>query len=292
MNRITPQELTEWLPVVRIIARKAGAIIMDYYKNGAAVTIKGDGSPVTEADHASDKFITACLKELTPHIAIVSEESEAQPEIARGQPFWTVDPLDGTKGFVGRTGGFYVKIALLDNLEPVLGVVYQPATDTLYFSLKDGNAYRQQGDAAPEIIRTRGAPEKGTLSTLFNLLHHEPAAYDAARGKLRQRGIDVPERKDAQGKCATAFNMAVASGQADAYLDCGAKAELENGNGFSWDYAADSLILKNAGGLMVEINSGREPVFDRPASLMNAMISLGDRELGIKSFPELKSGCV
>lgn len=293
MVKLSEYTLLAWLPAVQNIAREAGDIIMNYYNGGGAdVTIKDDGSPVTKADHASQKCITARLQSLTPGIAIISEENEEQPDVSNGKAFWTVDPLDGTKGFINRTDRFFVKIALIEDFKPVLGVIYEPATGISYYSWEGGPALRQQQDGTVEVISAKPAPESGALRTIYNRLHHEPAAYEEARGSLHQRGIDIESHEAARGSCSTAFHMAVATGEADIYVDCGQAQGLKAGNGFSWDYAPDWLILKNAGGVMVGILSGREPVFTNPASRMDAMIGLGDIKLGKKAFPELKNDCV
>jgi len=292
MTKIPVNTLLQWLPDVQDIARGAGAVIMDYYNGGASITIKEDGSPVTEADHASQKHIVSRLQALTPHIAIISEENEEQPDVSDGRAFWTVDPLDGTKGFINRTDRFFVKIALIENFKPVLGIIYEPASGVMFYSWTDGPSYRLKPGGAPEEIKVKAAPEKGELRTIYNRLHHEPAAYEQAKDELRARGIEIQTHDKARGSCSTAFHMAVATGEADIYVDCGQKDGLRDGNGFSWDYAPDWLILKNAGGMIAHVLSGREPEFRNPANRMDAMVGIGDRELGKRAFPEFKKDCL
>ena len=106
------------------IVRDAGKCVMDVYATDFEVTDKSDNSPVTQADKKADEVIVARLKALTPDIFIVSEEStEAGQRPADGAPFWLVDPLDGTKEFINRNGEFTVNVALIENGQPVLGVV-------------------------------------------------------------------------------------------------------------------------------------------------------------------------
>lgn len=298
LNPFLPEELELLLSEARRIARHAGKILMDHYnrhENGNGhlqVEIKDDNSPVTQADKDSHDFITYSLQSMTPSIPVISEENAAQPEIPDNGRFWTVDPLDGTKGFIRKNDQFFVKIALMDGFEPVLGIVYQPATEQLYFSVKGGKSYCQDWRGKNTEMKTRKAPQKGELSTLFNDLFYSENAYDAARKKLTRDGLAVPELRNAKGTCSTAFNMAVAKGLADAFICCGQDTSLRNGNGYSWDYAPDWLILKNAGGVILTIHSGKEARFDRPTSRMDAMISLGDKELGKKTFPNYENDCV
>ena len=84
------------------------------------------------------------------------------------------------------------------------------------------------------------------------------------------------------------FYMAVARGEADIYMNCGHNPDLKNGNGYSWDYGADALILRKAGGVMIDVTTARPPTFTQPTQNMNAMIGLGDRALGETLFPKLK----
>ncbi len=295
---ISADELAARMPEVQRIVRDACAELRAHYKRHCdqdaylEIEIKDDDSPVTNADKAAHNIIVAALKKLTPNIPIISEENADQPDIPADGIFWTVDPLDGTKGFINKTGGFYVKIALMENFEPVLGVIGQPVTGALFHSVRDGKAYAQDDQGRDREISTVKATENRPLRTAFNELHHNPDAYEAAKDYLRGKGLNIPEKKDALGKVSTVFNMAVATGEAEAYLDCGAQEALEDGNGFSWDYAPDALILKNAGGVMIEIKTGKKPVFHKPTERMNAMVSLGDKELGKRLFPALENDCV
>ena len=118
---------------VRTLARTAGAAIMKIYESGFTVETKSDDSPVTRADRLAEEIIVAGLRKLTAKFPIVAEEaSEAgnTPDVT-GQPFWLVDPLDGTKSFIKHEPEFTVNIALIDAGRPALGVVYAPASRAL-----------------------------------------------------------------------------------------------------------------------------------------------------------------
>ncbi len=117
--------LTEITP----LARDAGAKIMTYYRGEFEVRSKADASPVTAADEAAEEIIIAGLNRLTPDIPVIAEEASAAgktADVSAGR-FWLVDPLDGTKEFVNHRDEFTVNIALIDNRQPVLGVVFAPA---------------------------------------------------------------------------------------------------------------------------------------------------------------------
>ena len=285
---------------VQEIALEAGDELMDHYnrhlKDDTYLNIENkdnhltDVDPVTNADHAANDIIIARLKALMPNLPIISEENAEHPDIPEDGRFWTVDPLDGTKGFINKTGGFYVKIALMDGFKPILGVIVHPVRDVLYHSVKGGRAYsRVRGCSDIVLSGKKIESDQQALRTVFNKLHHDPAAYDSAKSYLDAIGLQVPGRDKADGSLTTSFNMAVAGGDAEAYLDCGRQTSLMDGNGYSWDYAPDWLILRNSGGAMIDIVHGCEPDFSSPTQRQNAMISVSDRELGKKFFPKLEN---
>ena len=111
----------------------AGKEIRDVYAHDFNVIDKDDKSPLTEADLRSHKKICEILNETT--LPVLSEEGKAIEfkERSHWKLFWMIDPLDGTKEFIKRNGEFTVNIALIQQNEPVMGVIYAPMIDTLYF---------------------------------------------------------------------------------------------------------------------------------------------------------------
>jgi 3'(2'), 5'-bisphosphate nucleotidase len=127
------------LEAVIRIARSAGEEVLDVYRNSCVVEYKEDGSPLTEADRRAQAVICAGLERLEPTTPIVAEEEgrsiHQSPLPSR---FWLVDPLDGTKEFISRSGEFTINIALIGDGSPVLGVVYAPALGALYAADAEG----------------------------------------------------------------------------------------------------------------------------------------------------------
>ena len=114
------------------LSHDAGKLILDIYQsNNFEQQLKSDSSPLTKADLASHNLIVNRLRELTPNIPILSEESTniAWQERKNWQEYWLIDPLDGTKEFIKKNGEFTVNIALIKDNTPVLGVVYAPVLD-------------------------------------------------------------------------------------------------------------------------------------------------------------------
>ncbi len=125
-----------------LAAIKAGAAIMDVYASDFAVETKEDHSPLTLADKKSHEIIKA---ELSRHdLPFISEEGRYLDygERSRWSLLWIVDPLDGTKEFIKRNGEFTVNIALIEDRQPVMGVVYAPVNQWLYFAARDLGAYK------------------------------------------------------------------------------------------------------------------------------------------------------
>ena len=129
------------------IAREAGEAILKIYNDpekSDTVTYKSDESPLTLADEASNDVITKRLKAYFPEIPVLSEEGRDIPfaERKNWEHFWCVDPLDGTKEFVKRNGEFTVNIALIHKNEPVLGVIYVPVTNVMYYGTEADGAWK------------------------------------------------------------------------------------------------------------------------------------------------------
>jgi 3'(2'), 5'-bisphosphate nucleotidase len=124
-------------------ALDAGKEILKVYETDFDVETKGDNSPLTEADKNANDVINGYLR--PTEIPIISEENRQLDfsERKNWNRCWIVDPLDGTKEFVKRNGEFTVNIALIENGDPILGVIYVPVSKTLYFTAADGNSSKK-----------------------------------------------------------------------------------------------------------------------------------------------------
>ena len=227
------------------IARLAGAAIMNIYKTDFDVRSKDDASPVTEADDAAEAIILPGLRALTPDVKIVSEESAAKGDVpdVDGDTdfFWLVDPLDGTKEFIKRNGEFTVNIALIAKGQPVLGVVYAPALDKLYYGDPSG-AKLIEGDITPEIrkIAVRDMPEDGVV-VVGSRSHGDPEAMKSFLGDLK-----VKELRPAGSSLKLCL---LATGEADLYPRLGPTME--------WDIGAGHAVLKAAGGVVENMDGSQ-----------------------------------
>ena len=152
------------LKVAKELAFLAGKAIMDVYFGETDKHLKADGTPVTNADLASNRIIVEGLQRYFPHDGIVSEEMEDIYGTTENRK-WYIDPLDGTRGFIHRTDHFVVHIGLVEAEHPVLGVVYKPTTGESYYTAKGLGAYRSNPHGAEKILKVDSPiPESITLS--------------------------------------------------------------------------------------------------------------------------------
>ncbi|MCG8511760.1 MAG: 3'(2'),5'-bisphosphate nucleotidase CysQ, partial [Rhodospirillales bacterium] len=158
------------------LATRAGKEIMEAYESDFAVEAKDDSSPVTEADRRAEALITKAIREeITDVFPIVGEEAVSEgriPEVM-GQPFWLIDPLDGTKEFIKRGKEFTVNIALIEIGLPMLGVVYLPATGDMFWGSRYGSFATVAG-SAPRQIACRPVPTDGIVA-MVSRSHKTPA---------------------------------------------------------------------------------------------------------------------
>lgn len=218
------------------VSRSAGRVIMDVYKTDFDVDEKSDDSPVTKADTEAEDLIFRRIREgITGEFPLVGEEAVSQGKIPNigNKPFWLIDPLDGTKEFISRSGDFTVNIALIENGIPVLGVVHIPFTDDTYLATRAG-VFVQYGGAGRAIqISCRHAPKDGlTAVASKNHLTEETEAYLA--------GLPIKETINVGSSLKF---CRVAEGKADVYPRFGPTME--------WDTAAGHAVLMYAGGEII-----------------------------------------
>lgn len=235
MSNLTLDALLEALiPIVRT----AGQGVMDLYAGRIAVRRKADASPVTEADERAEALILPALQELDPTIPIVSEEqASAGVEPRVGRRFWLVDPLDGTKEFIDRNGEFTINIALIEDGEPVLGVVLAPAMNRLFAGTRGSGAFVEE-NGERRFIHCRGLPDTG-LTVVSSRSHGD---VEALQDFLR--GYRVARQTSAGSSLKLCL---VAAGEADVYPRLGRTME--------WDIAAGDAVLRAAGGRLLTLDA-------------------------------------
>lgn len=156
--------LNKYLKIAIEAAEAAGKAILEVYKSDDfSIENKADDSPLTRADRAAHIVIVDFLN--ITGLPVLSEEGKTIGFETRKNwdIFWMVDPLDGTKEFIKRNGEFTVNIALIEHGYPVMGVVYVPVTDTLYYGSQHSGAFKKQGSSEPSAISVSGIEQKITI---------------------------------------------------------------------------------------------------------------------------------
>jgi len=243
------------------IARTAGRAILEIYESDFAVQRKEDNSPLTAADLAAHRAILDGLHVLTPQIPILSEESAEQAawDVRRQWiRYWLVDPLDGTREFVKRNGEFTVNIALIEEHRPVLGVVFAPVLDEMYYAWRGGHAFAETKAQNGKVeLHTRRRPTP--LVVAGSRSHADPRTLAA----LEKLGAHELQPLGSSLKFCRA-----ASAQVDLYIRYGLTSE--------WDTAAGQCVLEQAGG-GVTLTTGEPLRYNTKESLLNPdFLAFGD----------------
>lgn len=264
--------MIELLESVKKIAWDACDAIMEIYKGAIKVTDKPDNSPLTQADLAAHRLILKRLSGLTPSWPMLSEESVADEIEDRlsWSTFWLVDPLDGTKEFIDRNGEFTVNIALIHEGSPILGLVAAPVLNTMWYAAKDKGAWRQcMGEPEERIASTAWQPDR--LLRIVGSRSHGSEKIERLLKTL------PPYRLQSVGSSLKFCR--IAEGAADCYPRPGATCE--------WDTGAAHIILEEAGGTVLQLNTNtlqveKSLLYNQRQSLINPDFvalcrGLGDR---------------
>ena len=247
------------LEQVKTIAVEAGKRILDYYHTDPGTTYKQDQSPLTLADQASHDVIVRGLRALTPEIPIISEEGvlPAYEQRSHFPEFWLVDPLDGTKEFIKRNDEFTVNIALIRGDRPILGVVFIPVLEKLYYAVRGEGAWRIGPD--PEPVRLHAKPEFDPNHLIASISRSHPSGQLDAFLK-RLNGLET------MGLGSSLKFCYIAERQTDFYPRFGPLWE--------WDTAAAHLVAEESGAVVSDLEGNplryNKPVLKQEHGLIAA----------------------
>ena len=245
----------------------AGKAILEVYQTNFEVDFKEDKSPLTLADRRADDIIREAMK--STDLPVLSEEGEMIDHEIRQhwQQYWLVDPLDGTKEFVNRNGEFTVNIALIENHKPVVGVIYAPTIDLLYFSnrreaykIEKAEKHLSENDSLEGLIRNSTQLPLQKKHNGFTIVssrshqHHETEAFinDLA---LQYPKIEIISKGSSLKLCM------IAEGVADCYPRFGPTSE--------WDTAAGHAIVNASGGKLVLADNPSQELSYNKINLLN-----------------------
>jgi 3'(2'), 5'-bisphosphate nucleotidase len=234
------------LAAMQKAARDAEKKIREVYETNFQVEIKSDDSPVTAADKGADFMIRKELHERFPAYALLTEESQDDLSRLNNDYVFIVDPVDGTKEFVARNGEFTTNIALSYRHEIVAGVINVPMKDVMYYAVKGQGAYKVEKGKKP--VRIHVSDKIDHLTAL-----RSRSFFNENEKALLEKHADIITAIETMG-AALKF-CAIAEGRAEiSYRESPGTKE--------WDIAAGTIILKEAGGLILK-HDGSEYTFNR-----------------------------
>lgn len=227
------------LEIAKKLALGAGIILMDYYRGTISVDWKAPGDPVTAADREASEFIVSALRREFPQHAVLCEEEPDDLTRLERSHVWMIDPMDGTKEFIEHRAEFAVQIGLAVQGTPVLGVVYQPTANKLYYGARGLGAFLASDGS---IIPLHVSPEQvASRLTIVESRSHRSSRVRAIRERLR-----IPE-SILTGSVGLKVGL-VCEGRAHVYVHPGPRTHL-------WDTCGPEAILVEAGGRMTDVSN-------------------------------------
>jgi len=222
---------------------EAGKLAKKISLQGVKITIKADLSPVTDGDIAVDKLLKNKIKELTPKIPIISEETVNLLKENKNKTFWLIDPIDGTKDYIKKRDEYTLNAALIHNLKPVIGIVHAPAKERLFFSYgKDSSFEISNGN------KKKLNCKKVNINQIIGLANSVETPNEV---------LDIYNKNEVSKTIKMSSSLkfcVIAAGEADIYA---AKARA-----FEWDIAAGHAVLEHAGG-SVTTHSGENFLYGK-----------------------------
>ena len=240
----------------------AGKVAIDLYKKGLKIEIKEDKSPVSNGDLKVNELITNKIKELTPNLPIVSEETVNLKIKNKAKIFWLIDPIDGTKEYIAGKDEYTLNAALVIDTVPVLGVVGVPKKNRLFYSYGPGESYLIE-EGKTKKLNCKKLQPKGKVVALSSVV--KPS--DIILNKLKEFNVTNIV------KMASSYKFCViATGEYDVY------AARERAN--EWDYAAGHAVAQNAGAIIKTLDEkpflyGKED-YRNPSLLIKRAENLDD----------------
>jgi len=223
---------------------KASQVALDLRKIGLKKEIKSDNTPVTNGDIEVNKILTKKISEITPNIAIVSEENASHKNEKNLKNFWLIDPIDGTRDYMSGRDEFTLNAALIINKKPIIGIVTVPAKKRVFYSYGMSNSYELINDQEINLINKKK--------------NYEELKAVSYSDELKSEIVEVHKKYNISShkkmKSSLKFCV-VAAGEFDLYAAEPRACE--------WDIAAGHAILEHAGGKITDFN-GDEILYGKP----------------------------
>ena len=232
---------------------KAGQVAMDLRKAGLKKEIKSDNTPVTNGDIEVNKILTKKISEITPNIAIVSEENSDHKNDKNLVNFWLIDPIDGTRDYISGKDEFTLNAALIIDKKPAIGIITAPAKKRVFYSYGISNSY--------ELINNQ---EINLIDKKKDYKEFKAVSYS---DELKLQILEVHKKYNitSHQKMKSSLKFCViAAGEFDLYAAEPRACE--------WDIAAGHAILEHAGGKVTDFDDNEilygKPEFKNPSLII------------------------
>lgn len=240
------------------IVCEAGRIGLGYFGKNVKNWIKSDDTPITEADLAVNDYLDEHLKALMPEYGWLSEETVDNLERQTKEYIWIIDPIDGTKAFIKGLAEWVVSVAIVKDGRPILGLIYDPIAEILYFAEQGHGAY---------LINSQKQRVKIAPSDKRNVHEANVLAYRFHFDRMTSRSDYI--WPDMQYKIVNSMAMRVAlvaCGEFDAMVSFTNKSE--------WDIAAADIIIHEAGGHITD-GTGQKLIYNKDVPSLPHMVAAG-----------------
>ena len=224
---------------------KAGKVALDLREVGLTKEIKSDNTPVSNGDIEVNKILTNKIKDITPNIVIVSEESASHKMNNDLNNFWLIDPIDGTKDYINNRDEFTLNASLIINKKPVIGIITAPAKKKIFYSYGLSHSYELVNDKEVQLIN-----KKKNHSTITAVSYSNELKPEILEIHKKNNVTSYKKMKSSLKFCV------IAAGEFDMYVAEPRACE--------WDIAAGHAILEHAGGKITDFN-GREILYGKPS---------------------------
>lgn len=255
------------LDLAKQAAIDAGEAILSVYDAGDYESYeKSDESPVTSADYLANDIIVKVLEAATPDIPIMSEERkiESLDERKLWERYWLIDPIDGTQEFIARSGDFAVNIALVENNQPVIGVIFWPPGQTLYYASKGQGAFKESAEENKQIhVRKLDDPLESVVMIAISRRQSREKVMSRMSAKRVYQTLPL-------GSCSLK-SCFIAEGKADVFMRLGVTGE--------WDTGASQIIVREAGGDILDVEFERLTYNERDITTNPDFVVLGDQRV-------------
>lgn len=281
---IAQNDLLQLLSIAFGAGCEASEAIMKVYRTPFGYDDKADGSPITIADRRSNDIITEALEKTG--LAVISEETRnaGYEERRHWEYYWLVDPLDGTKEFIGRNGEFCINIALMHHNEPLLGLIVAPTSDMAWWGVAGQRAFRinalpLSGEIDADLVLQHSTPlprkpAENTIAVAVSRSHLEPQTLDLIDQMKKKKGEVILKEKGSALKFCDLIE-----GRSDLYARYSPTWE--------WDTAAGHALLLAHGGVLFHISKHIPLQYNKPELTNPGFIAFARAEDSAWYFSEL-----